>query len=117
MKTNVPGPTPSAGAVPGVEGVATFKDVEGFCFIMRVRWVVEARILRRLPDRPMTAGLGSGCFARDTRALATHWQDDAFSLGRARAGLPWVPLVQAFTASSSRTGAVTPSIVLVRCKR
>jgi hypothetical protein len=70
------------GSGAGVEGVGTFKDVEGFCFIMGVRWVVEARVLPRLPDRLMTAGLGPGCFARDMRALATHWEDDAVSLGR-----------------------------------
>ena len=46
----------------GVEDVGPFEDVEGLCLIMGVRWVVEAGVLPRLPERPMTAGLGSGCF-------------------------------------------------------
>ena len=82
MKTNVPGPIPSAGIGVGVEGVGTLEDVEGFCFIMGVRWVVEAGVLPSLANGPMTARLGSGCFARDMRMLAAHWQDDAVALAR-----------------------------------
>ena len=49
----------------GVERVGTFQDVEGFCFIVDVRWVVESRVLLRLAERPVSASLGSGCFAGD----------------------------------------------------
>ena len=41
----------------GIEGVLTLEDVEGFCFVVSVRRVLEAGFLPRLTDGPLYAGL------------------------------------------------------------
>src|SRR4051812_33842068 len=41
------------GSGAGVEGVGALEHVEGLCFVMRVRWVVEAGVLPGLPERPV----------------------------------------------------------------
>src|SRR4051794_12258271 len=66
----------------GVEGVGALEDVEGFCFVVRVRRGLEAGVLPCLAGGPVAAGLGTRNFAGDVRLETAHGQNDAVPICR-----------------------------------
>src|SRR3954471_20614107 len=66
----------------GVKRVRTFQDIEGFCLVMGVRWVIEVRVLPCLSEGPVPPGLSAGCLAHNAGLQATHGQDDPVPIVR-----------------------------------
>jgi hypothetical protein len=95
----------------GVEGVTPFHHIERLRLIMRVRRVIEAGVLRRLAQGPVSARFGAGSLPPDVRTVRSHRQNQKIAIARPAEDHSWPLLLHRppfrVSARKSDTAAAT----------